>query len=150
VILFFQLVAGVFMIYKDINLPFSNGYKAKETVNKIPSDQKVITDYLTFNTISSSIEGPFFCVDIQKKVHFLLWGSYHQMYINPNRYTDGFNYFFQKERIKTVYLISTLSPPMLAKADSKLFLLFNVQLADKIEGAIEKESNLYLYKISML
>jgi hypothetical protein len=149
VILFFELLAGVFMIYKDINLPFSNGYKAKELVNKISPGEKVITDYLTFNTISSSIEVPFYCVDIQKKVPFLLWGSYHQMFITPNRYSAGFTYFFQKEGIKTVYLISTLSPSLLVKVDSKLFLSFNIQLVDKVEGAIEKESNLYLYKISM-
>ena len=150
VILFFQLLAGIFMIYKDINLPFSNGYKAKELVGNIPAGEKVITDYLTFNTISSSMETPFYCVDIQQQAPFLLWGSYHQMYMNPYRYTDGFTYFFQNERTKTIYLISTLSPAVLAKVDSKLFMRFNIRLTDKTEGAIEKESNLYLYKISML
>jgi hypothetical protein len=150
ILLVFQLAAGVYMIYKDIELPFSNGYKASAMINQTGGAQKVITDYLSLNTISSSADGPFYCVDIQQDASFLEWGSYYQMRKNPNRYCAGLTHFFQKKGIKTTYLVSILSPIALAKTDSKIFSSFHVQLVSKMEGAIEKDSNIYLYKITLL
>jgi hypothetical protein len=69
---------------------------------------------------------------------------------DSNRYCHGLDYYFQKEKIRTVYLISIISPKDLSIVDKKLFTSFHVTLIDKREGAIDKGSNLYLYKINAL
>ena len=150
ILLFIQLIAGVFIVYKDIELPFSNEYRVKELVDEVPANDKFVTDYSTLNAMSACLDDSFYCVDVEHNFSFLLWGKDKSMLDNPYRYFQGVNYLFQKERIKTVYVISILSPKALSGEDAKLFSSFHVQLTDKIDGAIEKGSNLYLYQISVI
>jgi len=42
ILLAIQIMAGVFAIIKDIQFPFSNGYKAKELVNEVPGNKKIV------------------------------------------------------------------------------------------------------------
>jgi len=68
---------------------------------------------------------------------------------NPHRYTIGLRNFFEKEGLKEVYMITMGSPQVLDKADVNFSRSFHLQLVDSREGAIEKGSDLYLYKITL-
>jgi hypothetical protein len=145
-----QLIAGIFIVTKDIELPFSNGYKVKELIAKVPPKEKMATDFCAFNTISACTDQSYYCVDIERSISFIVWSNDKPMLDDKTRYCDGLNYLFKKDGIKTVYIISISPPALLDKTDKKLFSTFRVELVDKREGAIEKGSNLYLYKISAL
>jgi len=151
IMLVIQIMAGVFIVTKDIRLPFSNAYKVNELLKEVPQNEKAVTDYWALNTISAFADTSFYCIDMEKEMSYLLWNTeLSDMQKKTNRYYDGINNFFQKEGIRKLYLISTRSPESLFKTDSKLSTSFQVILVDKREGAIEKGSNLYLYEISSL
>jgi hypothetical protein len=143
-------MAGIFIVSKDIRLPFSNSYRVKELINKVPLNEKVVSDYLMLNTISAYTDKPFYCLPAQKTLLFLSIGKDINIQQDSGHYCNPLNDFFHKEQIKTLYMLSTQSPKGLSEIDSKLFSSFHVQLIGKIEGAIEKGSNLYLYQISTL
>ena len=67
---------------------------------------------------------------------------------NPHRYIDGLTRYFGKEKLKEVYIITLGSPKALDRADTGFSSTFHLQLIDSREGAIEKGSDLYLYKIT--
>ena len=150
ILLLIQLIAGIFIVSKDIALPFSNGYLVKELVHEVPVNKKLVTDYCALNTVSSCMDQTCYCVDVERNMSFIVWGADKPMLDDSNRYSHGLNYLFDKEKIQTVYLVSIISPKDLTLVDKKLFTSFNVTLIDKREGAIDKGSNLYLYKISAL
>ena len=148
-LLILHMAVGVFMVVKDVRLPFSNAYRVNELLNTVPQNERTVTDYWAMNTVSTFADKPFFCVDLQKEVSFLLWGTdLGEMLKRKYRYFDGVTSLFQNEGIKKVYMISTGAPETLKRIDPQLFEQFNVKLADKREGAIEKGGNLYLYLIS--
>ncbi|HTB53557.1 MAG TPA: hypothetical protein VK718_12375 [Ferruginibacter sp.] len=153
ILLVFQLIAGVFIVSKDISLPFSNSYRVKEAMNQVPPNEKLITDYWALNTITAYTDKPFYCLTAQKTLSFLSFGSDitpQQLAKLRHIYCDQLSAFFQKEKIDHVYILSIESPLDLSKLDTKLYSSYHVQLTYKIEGAIEKGSNIYLYRISSL
>jgi hypothetical protein len=144
-----QLIAGVFFVVKDIRLPFSNLYRVKELTKEVPAGEKLVTDYWTMNAYVAFMDQPAYCIDMQKKISFVLWGpDITAILKNPYRYSSGLKNLFTKEGIKKVYMISMGSPQMLGEVDPQLPASFHLILIDKREGAIEKGSNLYLYQIS--
>lgn len=148
--LFFQLIAGVFIVAKDIKLPFSNSYRVDELVKEVPLNKMITTDYWTLNTLSAYEDKPYYCIDLQKQVSFLLWkDDVFTMLKDSSRYYNGVNNLFQQQKINQLYLISVNSPTLLQQLDNLLFKKYKVQLIDRQEGAIEKGSNLYLYRISL-
>jgi len=151
ILLIIQIIAGSFIVSKDIRLPFSNANKINEILKEVPQNEKIVTDYWAINTISAFADKSFYCIDMQKEMSYLLWNTeLANVLKRPNRYYIGINTLFQKEGIRKLYLVSTRSPENLFKTDSKLATFFQVILIDKREGAIEKGSNLYLYEISSL
>jgi len=149
ILLVIQLIAGVFTVSKDIRLPFSNLYKVDELVKEVPANEKIITDYWCLNTLEAYIDKPFYCIELNKEMSFILWNKEFATAQNtPNRFFNGVKNLFEKERIKKVYMISIHSPLELLQLDSQLSKHFYVKLIDKREGAIEKGSNLYLYQIT--
>lgn len=150
-LLVIQLIAGVFVVYKDISLPFSNFYKVKQLLNRLPENEQVVSDYWASVGFSAYVDKPIYCVDMQESILFMLWGSkITEAHKYPARYYRGIFNLFQKEGIKKTYMLSTNTIQELFKTDSKLFSSFHVQLVDKVDGAIEKWSSLYLYQISSL
>jgi len=148
-LLLMQLIAGVFSISKDIQLPFSNLYKVNEFIKIVPATEKTVTDYWALNAVATFIDKPFHCIDLQKEKYFILWdGDIADMQNTPDRFYSGVKNLFQKEGLQKVYLISLASPGNLYKMDPRLPESFKVTLVDKKVGAIEKGSNLYLYEIS--
>lgn len=147
-LLLVQLVAGWLAVSRDWKYTFSNSYKVNELVAEIPAGEKTVTDYWALNTVSAYVDKPVYCIDLQKEASFILWASdFAVMEKRPYRYCSGLQTLMQ-QGIKQVYMISIGSPQILSQTDAQLFKSFHVALIDKREGAIEKGSNLYLYKIS--
>jgi hypothetical protein len=95
------------------------------------------------------LDTPAYCVDLGTEVSFVTWGpDMAAMQGNPHRYTTGLGSFFKKEGLKEVYLLTLGSPKVLDKVDVTFSRTFHLQLIDSREGAIEKGSDLYLYKIT--
>jgi len=150
-LLFVQLFAGIFVVYKDIVLPFSNFYRVKKMISGLNAGEMVVSDYWASIGFNAYTDKPVYCVDMQESIYFMLWGSkMTEAHKFPTRYYRGINNLFVKERIKRTYLLSTNTMQELFKTDAKLFSSFKIQLIDKADGAIEKWSNLYIYEISAL
>ena len=149
VLLIIQIAGGIFAVVKDIRYPFSNSYKIGELLKQVPANEKLVTDYWGLNTVSAFLDRPAYCVDIQKEVSFIKWDKDLKAVVEEKyRYSDGLNNYFQKQNTSSVYLFSTSSMKTLSKIDPQLSRSYQVVLVDKIEGAIEKSSNLYLYRIN--
>lgn len=149
ILLFIHVFTGLFLVAKDISLPFSNAYRVNELLSTPPRGSRIVTDYWAMNTISAFADRPIFCIDVQRDLAFVLWGpELGKMFMRTYRYCDGIKALFQKEGRTELYMISTGAPQALDRADRKLFKDYHVSLVDKREGAIEKGGNLYLYRIS--
>ncbi len=145
-----QATAGIFMVWKDIRLPFSNSYRVVEMVGKVPPNEKIVTDHWALNTVCAYIDTPFYCLDLQKTASFVLWGiDMPELIKYPYRYYNGSTRFFElNNAVTSFYMVSMEPPAVLFALDPKFFSAFQVQLVGKVEGAIEKSSNIYLYKIN--
>jgi hypothetical protein len=149
VFLVVQLCAGIVPVERDIRYPFSNAYRVNELLVKVPPGQQAVTDYWALNVIAAFADRPFYCIDLQKELFFLKWdGELKSKIFNPSRYTEGLNNYFRQKGISRVYLLSTVAPPVLLQIDEHLSKFFDLKLVDKMEGAIESASNLYLYEIN--
>ena len=150
-LLVLQLIAGVYPLLQDIRYPFSNLYRVNELIKEVPVDEKIVSSYWAMNGVVAFTDKPAYCIDLQEEKSFLLFDdAIAAMQNKPDRYLDGVKNIFQQKGIKSIYMISTDPPEILFQTDPGLPKSFRVTLADKIEGAIEKGSNLYLYKITTL
>ncbi len=148
ILLMLQLIAGVFTISKDIQLPFSNSYRVNELLSKIPKSKKIITDYWALATVEAYTDKPFYCLEMHREMSFLLWDTeFKTMYQAPNHYVNGIKYLFQKRGMQEVYMISIHSPKKILEFDAEFFKSYQVELIDKKEGAIDRVSNVYLYQV---
>ena len=144
-----QVIGGLIAITKDIKHPFSNSYRVNELLKKIPAGEKIVTDYWCLNTLSAFTDRSYYCVDLQREASYLLWNNELNSALNKDdRYSNGITSVLKQDAVTRVYMISIQRPGKLSQLDGKLPELFNVILIDKIEGAIEKGSDLYLYEIT--
>ena len=148
-LLSFQIVAGVFAFVETLRFPFSNLDQIKTLAGEVPPGDQLVTDYWTMNAYAAFMNKPIFCLDLQKEKSFVLWNSDMVAVLkNPYRYSSGLAALFAREGTHPVYMVSMSTPELLAGLDGHLFSTYHVELVDKREGAIEKGSNLYLYKIT--
>lgn len=146
-----QVAGGVFALSKDILLPFSNTWEVARLIREVPPGEKWVTNNWTLNAVEAYTDRPAYCIDLQKEVSFLLWDSYMDSILkNPHRYADGLRHFFRTEGVKSVYMISQDPLSAILRPDSLLSSAYRFTVIDKREGAIEKGSNLYLFKIDAL
>ncbi|HEX6171103.1 MAG TPA: hypothetical protein VFZ33_15550 [Chitinophagaceae bacterium] len=144
-----QVIGGLIAITKDIKHPFSNSYRVNELLKKIPSGEKIVTDYWCLNTLSAFTDRSYYCVDLQREASYLLWNSELNSALKKNdRYSSGITAILNKDSVNRVYMISIQRPGKLSQVDNKLNDLFNINIIEKIQGAIEKGSDLYLYEIT--
>jgi hypothetical protein len=68
-----QLIGGVFIVIKDIQLPFSNADRVNELLQEVPHGEKSGTDYWAMNTIATFADRSFYCLDLQQEKLFLQW-----------------------------------------------------------------------------
>jgi hypothetical protein len=147
-LLVIQIIAAAVAIGIDSNRPFSNFNRVRELMNKAPAHEKVVADYWALNAIAAFMDKPYYCIDLKREVSFLLWDSdMAQLMKTKYRYTEGAGYL-SDHGTKNFWMISTGSPEGLYKIDTRFFKIFRVTLVDKIEGAIEKGGNLYLYQVN--
>jgi len=147
ILLGIQVIAGVFIISKDIRLPFSNAYRVNELVNEVPVNEKIVTDYWCVNTISAFSDTTFYCIGLDSMPAFLQWKKEFNTR-DPGVYLNSIKKLFEKEGLKKIYLVSTYPPSIIFELDPQLEKFFQLKMIDKREGAIDKWSNLYLYEIS--
>jgi hypothetical protein len=139
-----QVFAGFFAVVKDIQYPFSNAYRVHELLQQVPAGRKIVCDYWAINSYSPYVDKPVYCIDLQKQADMVLFDNHLKQVLRlKNRYTEGMK-FINADKI---YMISTHPPESISAIDPQLGRIFEVKLIDKIEGAIEKFSNLYLYEI---
>jgi hypothetical protein len=151
ILLFVQLIGGLFAVTQDIRFPFSNAYRVKELLKEIPPNKKIVTDYWALNTLTAFTDKPYYVLELHKEMSFLMWNAeFARMTQAQDLYSNGIKYLYQKEGIRQVYMISIHSPKNISNMDPQLVKLYKTTLIDKRDGAIEKGSNLYLYKISAL
>jgi hypothetical protein len=143
-----QILAASVALTKDSKLPFSNFNRVNELIHQVPANEKVVTDYWALNAVAGFADRPLYCIDMQKEMSYLLWD--HDMTLlqqRPDRYYEGAK-VLAAQGIHECWLVSTGTPEALAKVDSRFVTMLCVTLVYKIEGAIEKEGNLYLYHIT--
>ncbi|MBO9565186.1 MAG: hypothetical protein J7621_20590 [Niastella sp.] len=147
-LLVIQMTAAAVAIGADSGRPFSNFNRVGELVGKVPANEKIVVDYWGANATAAFMDKPFYCLDLKKEVFFLLWDSDMAKLMKSNyRYTEGAEYL-ATQGVDKFWMISTGSPDNLAEVDTRFATAWQVNLMDKIEGAIEKGGNLYLYKMS--
>lgn len=148
VLLAFQLCGSIVALPKDMHHPFSNAYRVNEILQQVPKGDSLVSDYWCLNNVAAYADKPFYCIELNKRVSFLLWdkqlasvtGTHHA-------YTDGLNHLFQATHLAHVWMISSNPPDELVRKDALLTPAYQVQLVKQIEGAIEPHSDLYLYNI---
>ena len=149
-LLVLQLAGGMIMLAIDIQRPFSNGFRINELLRKIPQNEKLVTDYWAANTVNAFTDKPLYCIDLGKTIPFISWNKdLNAMLAKTNRYASGTLTYFQREGINKTYMISIGSPQAIFQIDPDFPKTFHVTLIDKIEGAINKGGNLYLYEITL-
>ena len=147
-LLLLQLCGSIQPAIEDIRFPFSNAYRVTEIINEIPPGKRSVTDYWTLVTISAFADKPFYCIDVQKEISFILWNSEFKAIMDKKeRFTEGVRNLMSKEGITSLLIVSINPPDMLSKLDPQLEKEFKVSLVDKREGAIERSGNLYLYQV---
>ncbi|HEX6846306.1 MAG TPA: hypothetical protein VF144_04985 [Chitinophagaceae bacterium] len=148
-LLVFQVIGAAVATIKDGRYPFSNGRQVIDLLNKIPPQEKVVTDYWCLNNLVAFSNKPYYCIELGREASFLLWNDELKSALNrTDRYSNGISAFLRMESLKKVHMVSIQGPARLSQLDSKLETFFNVKLLDKTAGAIEKGSDLYLYEIT--
>jgi hypothetical protein len=148
-VLSMQIIAGLFMVVKDVRLPFSNANQVKPLLKKIPAGEKIVTDYWCLNNLAAFTGKAWYCTDLQREASFLLWNSeMAAMLQRKNRYSDGIAGFMKKESTEKIYMLSIHPPEKLKLLDDRLTGLFKIKLLVKKDDAMEKGGNLYLYEIT--
>ena len=148
-LLVLQLCGSIQPIIEDIRFPFSNANHVSELIDEVPGGEKIVTDYWTLNAVAAFADKPFYCIDLQKEISFIIWdGHLKAMLEKKTRFTEGIEKLQREERINSLYMVSVNPPDILSRVDSLLEKRYQVSLVDKREGAIERSSNLYLYKIN--
>jgi hypothetical protein len=146
-----QVFAALIALAKDWQYPFSYSEELKPTGDLVPKDKDVITDYWCLNYISAMQDKPFYCIGYDTEKSFLLWDKdMTKMLQRKDLYTEGLRLYFKKNGGKEFYLVSNNSMADLDKRDHMLFKTFNLKLVKSYEDAIEKYSNVYLYKVSLV
>lgn len=148
-LLVLQLIASINCVYSDIRWPFSNASRIKELLQKIPAHEKAVTDIGCVNNLSAFADTALYCIGPDRPVSFVQWN--HEFKLDSTgSYVKSIKKLFQKEGINKVYLVSIYPPQIISRLDPQLENSFRLLLIDKIEGSIEKWSNLYLYEIRSL
>ncbi len=144
-----QVVGGVFAAWKDFRQPFTNLPRIVELAGEVPSDSRLVTDYWTMNAYSAFVDEPIYCVDMRRKLSFVLFDrSLAEALKNDARYSGGLREIFRQDGPKAVYMVSLSSLQKLGRADRDLEEAFRVVVVDRREGAIDRNGDLYLYRIT--
>lgn len=150
ILLVLQISGALIAVAKDGSRPFSMWDRVGEMERMAPSVDRVITDYWTLNAVSAFLDRPMYCVELKREISFLKWDAQlASASVSAHPYTDGIDHFLSKRGGDEVYLISSHSLERLRRMDGELLLSYSVEMITGRDGAIERGSNLYLYKIAV-
>jgi hypothetical protein len=148
-LLLLQIAGSIVAVPKDISHAFSNAFRLKEVLRAVPAGEMVATDYFCLNGVAAYVAQPFYCLETNSPEYFLKWDqAMTRIDSKKNRYTRGADSLFRETGRSSFYLITTSPRKMLSQTDTGLLKTLNVDLITQREGAIEKYSNIYLYRIS--
>jgi len=148
-LLILQLPGSFIALPRDWARPFSNAYRVNEILKSVPSADSVVSSYWCFNNVAAYADKPFYCLELNKRIFFLLWDKQMSAVSGaPHVFTRSFRRLFQEMPVNHVWLLSSYSPEALHKKDDSLYRKYNLDLKRSVEGAIETQSDLYLYQVS--
>jgi hypothetical protein len=148
-LLLIQAAGGIFAVVQDIRFPFSNSYQVYGLLKEPDKGEYVVADYWALNAVNAYTNERLYCIDIKKAASFVSWGIDMAVIKNdPYRYCHGIQHFLDSTKVDKVYMISTASPALLNRRDTRLQEQYHVLLFKKREGAIDTGGNLYLYEIT--
>lgn len=147
-VLAFQVAGACVALKKDWKYPFSHAAEIREIAAKIPEGGQLVTDYWCLNYLSAYLDRPLYCLGFNQERSFLLWDTeLTEVARQPDIYTQGMSRYFQAHGGKEVYLITNMPRQEIVKRDSLFFTTFRAQLFAGQYDAIERYSNIYLYRI---
>jgi hypothetical protein len=144
-LLIFQVIGGIAIITRDLREPFSHADKVHELVRLVPGDKKLVSDYWAVNALSAFTDKKYYAVGLDKNVSFLLWNQDLKVSLDQP-YTKSFRKLVTGN--DTIYMISMYHPRQIESVDSTVMNEFEVKPVKAFTGAIEKWSNLYLYRVN--
>ncbi|KOY86253.1 hypothetical protein AD998_08935 [bacterium 336/3] len=145
-----QIFGASIALYRDWKQPFSNSLKVKDLYEIIPKNETIVTDYWCLNYLSAFVDKPFYCLGFKREMSFLLWDrEMANILTQTNLYSSGVKELMEKKSVEQIYLISTNDMNKLQSIDIHLISTFEILNLAKWEGAIESNSNLYLYLIKV-
>ncbi|MBY0424322.1 MAG: hypothetical protein K2Q22_01690, partial [Cytophagales bacterium] len=148
-ILIIQIPRGVYSLYQDFRLPFSQAESVVEMLKALPQNSNIISTYWCINNLSAYVDKPYYCIETKKMESFILWDSNLKTFVvDPNSYKSGLDFYFKTNPENYVYLFSTLSTSEILQIDCKVLKEYNFRTIQKKEGAIERSGNIYLYKVN--
>ncbi|MHA4806614.1 hypothetical protein ACX0G9_00835 [Flavitalea flava] len=150
-----QLIGGIYACLKDISLPFSQIFRVKQLLQKIPikeGEAMVVSDHTSVDDLAAYTDSSFYCLDLQGRKSYILWDrDFATRTGGPHPYSDGIALLFSDSGVQSgtnrIYLVSAWAPDRIVQADSLLPHTYRFNLVEEITGAVEKSSNLYLYRI---
>jgi len=147
--LIFQLPGSIIALSRDWNSPFSQLNAVKDLSAMVPPGQPLITDYWGLNYLNAVNDKAWYCVESKKMQSYLVLNEPTIKNMrNTNRYTDGIESYFRKNKLRAVFFLTSTSPEELGRFDTALNKTFSIKLITQKAGAIEKFSNAYLYWIT--
>lgn len=89
-----------------------------ELLKQVPANEKIVTDYWCLNTLSAFTDKPFYCIELNKEMSFVLLNTeLNESVTKPGRYSNGLKKLFQQEEFKNVYMISIQLPENVSRLD---------------------------------
>lgn len=144
-----QIVGGLFATWKDVRLPFTHLPRIAALAQEVPPGSKLVTDYWTMNAYSAFVDEPIYCVDMRRDLSFVLFDRrLAEALKNPARYSDGFREIFRARGERAAYMVSLSPREKLEQTDRSLAEAFRVVTVDQRDGAIDRNGNLYLYRVT--
>ena len=144
-----QLIGSIIALSKDWRYPFSHINEVKTICERVPKGKEIITDYWCLNYLSAAMDKPFYCLGFNQEKLFLLWDmEMKAVSEQKNSYSQGAQIYFQTHATEAVYFITNTSNNDLIQRDSLFFTYFKVELMNGQTDAIERYSNINLYKVS--
>lgn len=142
-----QVAGGAFAVSRDARSPFSQSPRIGELIAEVPAGERLVTDPWTEDPVVAFTDRPLYCLGLDRPVSFLLWdGEFAAQ--TRRTYSDGLRRLFLREGLARVYLVSSQSEGTIFDIDPAARASFQFERVDLREGAIERWSNLYLYRVT--
>jgi hypothetical protein len=147
VLLVLQVAGGVFAVSRDARAAFSEAPRVGELIAEVPPGAELVTDVWTEDTVVAFTDRPLPCLGLDRSVAFLRWDTELEAR-TPTSYSVGLRSVFLRAGAASVYLVSSQSTRTIFEIDRAAEAAFTFTLVDRREGAIERWSNLYLYRVT--